>query len=1357
MTDTPSERGNRQAASDHSEAAAGAGPIEPQPGDPPAEDSLSATGPGPGLGERPPAEEQPVYDFGTVLDLELEAVREGRRRRLDGSQRKLEGKDAVGRAHDARLSGFAVSGGGIRSATFNLGVIQALAQLGLLRRFDFLSVNSGGGYIGGWLGAWIRRKGIREVESALANDACRGGEPAAATPDEDAAGAQDEGPFEGGSGAIDGDDVEAAPIRFLRRFSNYLTPQVGAFSADTWTMVATYLRNLLLNLGVVVLLLGVILLSPRLLLLLSRVFESDDALVVLGLAVAFLLVAIVWVGLNLATIFPEKPREWPWYTGQGWVQGLVVLPLFVAAWLAALWLWFSEAGALAELADDDGTRDLSLARWLAERWDWYGSTGLGAQQFEVFAWALLAAAVYLAVWLFSAVLYLVVGRLRRRQRPAWEGRVWRVVIATAPLAGAVGGTLLFGLTALSEALESVHQLARVEASWHLLHVNVWKPPGVIAIFMITAFVHTGLMGRAFPESMRQWWSRLGAWMLIYSVTWLGLFGIAIYGPIVLALAGQWAFAALSAGWAGMTAAGVAVGRQAARAETTDEAPSLWRRLVIAAAPQIFIVGLLALVALGLHLILSPHHVATAAASGATADGRPAMEAMGSAGLSEECGSFWGSDADGPPRPVDAAVVFRCHSQRLWNGTTAGRTLALLGVLLIAGIVLSWRVDINEFSMHQFYRNRLIRAYLGASNGTRRAHPFTGFDPGDDLALASFTPARGYDGPYPIHNVTLNLVAGKELAWQERKGASFVFTPLATGFEVHEAAESDTLEGAGFRPTAGYRQTDNGISLGTAMAISGAAASPNMGAGTTPPMAFLLTVFNVRLGWWLGNPRHKKTWPRMGPSVGAAAMLAELFGSTDDTSRYVYLSDGGHFENLGVYELVRRRCRFILASDAGADPESTFQDLGNAIRKCCTDFGIDIEIDTARLQHEAENRRSPWHCAVGSIRYDKVDPGAAPGVLLYIKSSLTGDEARDVLTYGVDRPTFPHESTADQWFGESQFESYRKLGEHVALKVLRRADDHLGSLSQEALMVRLQEAWFPPSGAAEGTFTRHAGEVDELFERLRTDPTLHFLIDQIYPEWQAVAAQVGEAERQPPTLWLPATHDELIAGFLFCHSLIQQMENVYLDLDLESQYGHPDNRGWMNLFKHWTWAGMVRATWAVTVGTFGARFQSFCRRRLGFEPGRLVVEESRLPGTSLEPMLDGLEENGTLNFLEVMLIRDFVKLNAEAAPPDRLLVLRVEVGEPAAEVGGASDGFRFTFGFALASGEKLLFLRVQDHLRKMGLGRSALRRLVREHGVSTVETVPLERMPAYSRSRAGEARGGALRALFRSVVNERGEV
>jgi hypothetical protein len=234
----------------------------------------------------------------------------------------------------------------------------------------------------------------------------------------------------------------------------------------------------------------------------------------------------------------------------------------------------------------------------------------------------------------------------------------------------------------------------------------------------------------------------------------------------------------------------------------------------------------------------------------------------------------------------------------------------------------------------------------------------------------------------------------------------------------------------------------------------------MGAGSTPAMAFLLTVFNVRLGWWLGNPRHRRTWFRMGPLVGVFALLSELFGHTDEESRYVYLSDGGHFDNLALYELVRRRCRFILATDAGADPEFSFADLGNSIRKCCTDFGVEIDLKPGKIRKVAGTGKSEWHCAVGTIRYDAVDPGAPPGVLVYLKASLVGEEPADVQAYSSVHELYPHEPTADQWFSESQFESYRKLGEHVALKVVGAAGDAAAGLEPGELFESLRKAWTP---------------------------------------------------------------------------------------------------------------------------------------------------------------------------------------------------------------------------------------------------------------------------------------------------------
>ena len=151
---------------------------------------------------------------------------------------------------------------------------------------------------------------------------------------------------------------------------------------------------------------------------------------------------------------------------------------------------------------------------------------------------------------------------------------------------------------------------------------------------------------------------------------------------------------------------------------------------------------------------------------------------------------------------------------------------------------------------------------------------------------------------------------------------------------------------------------------------GAAASPNQGYHSSPAVAFLMTVFNVRLGWWLQNPAKPRKWRTEGPRWGILYLLSELLGMADETSRYVYISDGGHFENLGLYELVRRRCRFIVACDAGMDPGFEFEDLGNAIRKCKVDLGVSIDIDTRPLRPDPSTGRALAQCAVGTIRYER---------------------------------------------------------------------------------------------------------------------------------------------------------------------------------------------------------------------------------------------------------------------------------------------------------------------------------------------------------------------------------------------------
>ncbi len=388
----------------------------------------------------------------------------------------------------------------------------------------------------------------------------------------------------------------------------------------------------------------------------------------------------------------------------------------------------------------------------------------------------------------------------------------------------------------------------------------------------------------------------------------------------------------------------------------------------------------------------------------------------------------------------------------------------LAVLLAIGFLASLFVNINRFSIHAIYRNRLIRAYLGASNWQRNADLFTNFDLADNERMHALWPPKA-DGkwpvrdkadwrPFPVLNMALNIVSTRRLAWQERKAESFTTSPLHSGARCLAFRDSERYAG--------------GITLGTAMAISGAAASPNMGYQSSTGVTFLMALFNVRLGWWLGNPGPKGegTFTHEGPDWAARPLIAETFGLTTDDSPFVYLSDGGHFENLGLYEMVRRRCRYIVVSDADCDPDFLFEDLGNAVRKIAIDLGIEITF------HGLENLKkrpaisakgkdpgdvgpgAPYH-VMGTIHYDKADGGTSkPGTLLYVKAGYHGVESAGVRSYALAHRAFPHETTADQWFTESQLESYRALGFEIMDGILTQG---AGTLRDDVTLNRVLEA------------------------------------------------------------------------------------------------------------------------------------------------------------------------------------------------------------------------------------------------------------------------------------------------------------
>ena len=333
------------------------------------------------------------------------------------------------------------------------------------------------------------------------------------------------------------------------------------------------------------------------------------------------------------------------------------------------------------------------------------------------------------------------------------------------------------------------------------------------------------------------------------------------------------------------------------------------------------------------------------------------------------------------------------------------------------------LDMNITSMHGFYRDRLSKAFL-----IRRDEDGNVFHM--DKQKLSEMSAPGTMAPYHILNVALNLQASNDIDLRGRKADFFMFSKRFIG--------SDRT---GFSRTEDIEHYDSHLDLGTAMAVSGAAAAPNMGTSSNRSLSFILTLLNIRLGYWLPNPRevNRPGWFKWLTLGGAKPTLIwrEALGKLDASSSHVNLSDGGHIENLGLYPLLKRRCKQIILIDGEADPEMTFGGLVTAMRYARIDMGIKIEIDLNPIRKNEEGlSEASW--ALGSIHYGDGEIGH----LIYIKLSVVGTEPEYVRAYRTKNPNFPHESTSDQFFSEDPFEAYRALSEHICKNVMRNKEETL---------------------------------------------------------------------------------------------------------------------------------------------------------------------------------------------------------------------------------------------------------------------------------------------------------------------------
>ena len=905
--------------------------------------------------------------------------------------------------------GLALSGGGIRSATFSLGILQALARLGQIPRVDYLSTVSGGGYVGTFLGALYQSR----------------------HPD------PKKGPV------LHWNAPEAVqkqllltrdmPIRFLRENGRYLTP---GGSGDALLAGGVTLRNfaslqLVLGLFALMVFLGMDLLRISLDVTASQLPASLQKL-----AAGSVISGGFWWS--------------PWFLFPAFIMVVWVVPTGWAYWLVHRWkvsrpgwpplLTVLGIGFLGTFALLPGHP------WLTDNL----SLVFGGHTRPICG--VVTAIAILALGCFGASHGLALWRNLKDEEPDED----RVLGPRRRLSEWLRGGLLATLLSLYAAtLDSLAQSAyaaiaadatqRSYSMWHAMAnlggqwIAMLAAPLAVLIAKGRPIVEF-LEKRILPKDRKP------------SVPWglvAGLGAILLGTAILLAVA--------------FTEKGIAWGWKSPLIKTEEAHVRL-------ASPE----------------AKESHRTFTSQTKPPKAANLPPVTPQA-------------ATSSAPPEPQISV-----------DRMPLGPLLIAFVIALLVSLAVGRTYEfLNLSSLGPFYAAMLTRAYLGASNWVRHAERRSpGFVvAGDDIFHEDYNPHVA-GGPLHLVNVCLNETFGGEsdVNQRDRHGLGLAVGPISYSVGVnHHAirlgmAAEDTQDGRPdgafgvFHVKEGSFRPEN-LTMGRWMSISGAAASTGMGMRTSPGLSLLCGVFNVRLGYWWDSgvgsgSREGDTWRFQWSSVPRflfpvqCHLLDEFAAHFPGTSRQKwYLSDGGHFENLGAYELIRRRVPLIIVVDASADPDYELEDLNNLVRKARTDFGAEISfLDSRELEQEKgtagaegwsyigtldqlrrgkekdgvfqseQSGLSQVHAALARIRYDTPHPGPSLGRweakqretchfdgawLLYLKPTLCKDTdlPLDVSRYHETHVAFPHETTGDQFFDEAQWESYRRLGEFIGLRVL----------------------------------------------------------------------------------------------------------------------------------------------------------------------------------------------------------------------------------------------------------------------------------------------------------------------------------
>jgi hypothetical protein len=918
--------------------------------------------------------------------------------------------------------GVGLSGGGIRSATFCLGVFQALGALGLLRKIDYTSSVSGGGYFASFYGRLFTREkgkdadgkdfdGVKDVDEVARILA-----PNETEPPDGSASAWKRGVF-----------------RWLRANGRYLAPN-GA-------------GDLLLDLT------GVI-----------RNWIS------LQVVIASFILMLLLVAQLLRAEIQQSAQLRQWGVGIAYHRIYIILP-------GADYFWWSPYTVVA-LA-------IFVLMAIPLGWSYWLVAGL-RRSGRLKPWSWLAPILFIAAQM----------RVGRPYSSPLLGFV-KVPVDGWIVYWIAGFTLVFAIISIAWARCKNGPGGVNKNNPNNIDLYDKAADWLSAVLKNAMIVALGLFAFALIDSLGQ-----QAYLHGFRARWV----VSLFGPIVIVAPFIKSLLAYLPQSTGVRHVGLPLG------------------LLAGVGALIIIVPVLVLLDGVSHGVA--YDFATPAAPVAAIHERaPSLEAKIEASKGKITGEYTQS-ATAKPDPDQAGqpVPIRMCRRPI--------AVALFAIFVLSFIAGRMRGFMNTSTLLSLYRIRLVRAYLGASNPDRlkgRGRPVIEAVPGDDIAQEDYwspqrTPpnTRKYENGAPLHlvNVTLNETYGgrSETEQHDRKGLGMAIGPagISVGVKDHvifnssppadaikpQSDDAPIYNGVTISPPSGsdevhraFDYADNvyvgqRLALGSWTGISGAAVSTGLGYRSSIALSLLVGFFNIRLGYWWDSgisrhARHTKSSDLISRLFQLVfpvqrQLLNEFLSRFPGTSeQYWYLTDGGHFENMGGYELIRRRLPLIVIIDAEGDENYTFPGLAGLIQKARLDFGAEIKFlngeqlddrlgkyHTMRQYFGTLNqlRRGTWteepvddpdtaksrlslappgldafslaHAALAQITY----ADDTEGLMIVIKPTLTGDEPADLLHYHGEHPTFPHESTADQFFDEAQWESYRKLGEHIATQLFEWNDE-----------------------------------------------------------------------------------------------------------------------------------------------------------------------------------------------------------------------------------------------------------------------------------------------------------------------------